>query len=150
MMIEKLDKIAVSKNVFNFLEKTALEKIKEEALIWKESENNTTFFLNNTDELKSIYNDIWGEYDRKHALTDGLIFLKATGLYELKAEPKYFIKLPHFNEEESYVNYFELDDEISLSDEEEVFSCQTKFTYEEIENNPLLKEYKKYAVEVVE
>lgn len=44
MMIEKLSKIAVSKNVFNFLEKTQLEEIKREALIWKQEENDKTFF----------------------------------------------------------------------------------------------------------
>lgn len=107
------------------------------------------FFLNNTYELRSIYNNIWGKYDHKHALTDGLAFLKVTGLYELKAEPEYFIKLPWFEEEESYINYFKQDDEILLSDYVGNFDYQTKFTYKEIENNPLLKEYKKYAVEVI-
>lgn len=151
MTVKNFEKRQVSENVFNFLESTALSKIKDKALKFgNPDEGEKTFFLNNMDEIKALYDDIWGERDSTNALTDALLFLKLTGLYELKQEPKYFIKLPHFVEEDSYINYFPLDDEIDLSDEEEVDNCQTQFTMKEIENNPMLKEYSEYAVEVTE
>lgn len=149
MTVKNFEKRQVSENVFNFLESTALSKIKDKALKFGNLDDlEKNFFLNNMDEIKMLFNGIWGESYKRGALTDALVFLKVTGLYELKREQKYYIILPHFPKEESYINYFALDDEITLSDEEEVFNCQTKFTTKEIENNPMLKEYIEYAVEV--
>lgn len=148
MTVKNFEKRQVSESVFNFLENTTLHNIVKETLVFKGTEDN--FFVRNHEEIIKLYKEIFTEHKPDSKRTDALLFLKVTGLYELKQEPKYFIKLPYFGEESSYINYFSLDDEIDLSDEEEVDNCQTQFTMKEIENNPMLKEYSEYAVEVTE
>lgn len=148
MTVKNFDKRQVSGNVFNFLENTTLHNIVKEALDFKGTED--SFFMVNHEEIIKLYNEIFTEYKPDSKRTDALLFLKLTGLYELKQEPKYFIKLPHFGENKSYINYFPLDGAITLDDEEEIVNIQTQFTMKEIENNPMLKEYSEYTVEVTE
>lgn len=148
MAVKNFEKQQVSGNVFSFLENTTLHSIVKEALDFKDTES--SFFMRNHEEIIKLYEKIFTEYKSDSKRTDALLFLKLTGLYELKQEPKYFIKLPHFEKDISYINYFPLDDEMQLSDEEEVENVQTQFTMKEIENNPMLKEYSEYAVEVTE